>query len=137
MTDCDVRLDLIESIWDEFVRVAASVQSGRCTAVEALTRFGAAARGQSVYDGGVHIGRLFRTVFLIDYFTNPAFHSELQHVLNRGEAVHTVQRAIHIGKIKFEMTKHHGTFDFPIARYADRVLPSLVDGLNVNELRSA
>ena len=196
VTDCDVRLDLIESIWDEFVRVAASIQSGRCTAVEALTRFGAAARGQSVYDGGVHIGRLFRTVFLIDYFTNPVFRSELQHVLNRGEAVHTVQRAIHIGKIPSELTKHHeslaavssslalltnavmawntmhmqravgqiealsgdalravdlrriaptyleginlrGTFDFPIARYADRVLPSLVDGLSVNELRSA
>ncbi|MGX6999499.1 hypothetical protein [Caballeronia sp. KNU42] len=30
-----------------------------------------------------------------------------------------------------------GTFDFPIARYADWVLPSLVDGLSVNELRSA
>ncbi|KQR77199.1 hypothetical protein ASG35_13165 [Burkholderia sp. Leaf177] len=91
VNDCDVHLDLIESIWDEFVRVAASIQSGRCTAVEALTRFGAAARGQSVYDGGVHIGRLFRTVFLIDYFTDPIFRSELQHVLNRGEAVHEYQ----------------------------------------------
>jgi hypothetical protein len=41
-----------------------------------LTRFGAAARGQPVHDRGVqhdrgvHIGRLFRTGFLIDYFTN-------------------------------------------------------------------
>lgn len=60
-----------------------------------------------MYDGGVHIGRLFRTVFLIDYCTNPIFRSELQHVLNRGEAVHTVQRAIHIGKISSELTKHH------------------------------
>lgn len=90
------------------VRAGGSVGSKRrCTAVEALTRFGAAARAQPVYDGGVHIGRLFRTVFLIDYFTNPAFRSELQHVLNRGEAVHTVQRAIHIGKIPSELTKHH------------------------------
>jgi hypothetical protein len=107
VTDCDVRLDLIESIWDEFARVAASIQSRRCTAVEALICFGTAARGQPVYDGGVHIGRLFRTIFLIDYFTNSAFRSELQHVLNRGEAVHTVQRAIHIGKIPLELTKHH------------------------------
>jgi hypothetical protein len=118
------------------------------------------------------------------------------HVLNRSEAVHTAQRAIHIGKIPSELTKHHeslaavsssltlltnavmawntmhmqrgidqmedmngsplqasdlrriaptyleginlrGTFDFPIARYADRVLPSLVGGLSLNELRSA
>jgi TnpA family transposase len=50
--DCDVRLDLIESVWDELVRVTASIQSGHCSAVQALTRFGAAARGQPVYDGG-------------------------------------------------------------------------------------
>jgi hypothetical protein len=182
--DCDVRLDLIESVWDELVRVSASIQSGQCSAVQALTRFGAAARGQPVYDGGVQLGRLFRTIFLIDYFTNPVFRAELQHALNRGEAVHTVQRAIHVGKIPSELAKHHdslaavssaltllsnavmawntmhmqravdeiearsgqavdiaglrhiiapthldginlrGTFDFPLAPYAHRVLPS-------------
>jgi len=46
--DCDVRLDLIGSVWDELVRVSASIQSGQCSAVQALTRFGAAARGQPV-----------------------------------------------------------------------------------------
>jgi TnpA family transposase len=107
VTDRDVRMDLIESIWDEFVRVATSVQTGQCTAVQALSRFGSAARGQPVYDGGVHVGRLFRTIYLIDYFTNATFRAELQHVLNRGEAVHTVQRAIHIGKIPLELTRHH------------------------------
>jgi hypothetical protein len=39
VTDRDVRLDLIEEVWDEFVRIAASIRSGECTAVEALTRF--------------------------------------------------------------------------------------------------
>ncbi len=61
VTDADVRLSLIERAWDELVRIAASVQSGQCTAVQALTRFGAAARGQIVYEAGVHLGRLFRT----------------------------------------------------------------------------
>jgi TnpA family transposase len=76
VADRDVRLDLIESVWDELVWVAASIHSGQCSAVQALTRFGAAARGQPVYDGGVHVGRLFRTIFLIDYFTNPIFRAE-------------------------------------------------------------
>lgn len=40
VTDRDVRMYLIESIWDELVRVAASVQTGQCTAVQALSRFG-------------------------------------------------------------------------------------------------
>lgn len=188
ITDCDVRLDAIEAIWDDFVRVAASVQSGHCTAVQALARFGSAARGQPLYDGGVHLGRLFRTIFLIDYFTVPVFRGELQHALNRGEAVHNVQRAIHQGKIPVELTRHRhsmmavssaltlltnavmawntehmqraldtieklgnqpvlpehlrsiaptslegvnlrGTFDFPIADYVHRLMPSLMVGV--------
>ncbi len=104
VSDDDVRLNLIEHCWNELVRIAASVQSGQCTAVQALTRFGAAARGQPVYEAGVHLGRLFRTIFLIDYF--PAFRHEMQHALNRGEAVHVVQRAIHQGKIPVELARH-------------------------------
>jgi Tn3 transposase DDE domain len=105
VTDRDVRLDLIEEVWDEFVRIASSIRSRECTTVEALTRFGSAARGQPVYDGGVHIGRLSRSIFLIDYFTNTSFRTELQHVLNRGEAVHVVHRAIHVGRIPVELAR--------------------------------
>lgn len=184
VTDRDVRLELIVDVWDELVRIAASIRSGKCTAVEALARFGSAARGQAVYEGGVHVGRLFRSIFLIDYFTNAPFRAEMQHVLNRGEAVHNVQRAIHIGKIPVELARRQeslsavssaltllsnilmawntthmqraleeiqaatgvpldpgqlrriaptyleginlrGTFNFPVARYAHRILPSL------------
>lgn len=45
----------------------------------------------------MHLGRLFRTIFLIDYFTNTAFRQEMQHGLNRAEAEHILQRAIHSG----------------------------------------
>src|SRR4030095_16189902 len=184
VTDADVRLSLIECAWDELVRIAASVQSGQCTAVQALTRFGVAARGQLVYEAGMHLGRLFRTIFLIDYFTNTAFRHEMQHALTRGEAVHILQRAIHHGKIPIELARHdaslaavsssltllsnsvmawntmhmqrswnilekiggettrseglrhigpthleginlRGTFEFPIARYAHRLMPTV------------
>ncbi len=53
---------LIVDVWDEFVRIAASIRPGQCTAVEAIARFGSAARGPAVYDGGVHIGRLLRRI---------------------------------------------------------------------------
>jgi hypothetical protein len=51
-------------------------------------------------------GYLFRTIFLIDNFTNTAFRHEMQHALNRGEAVHILQRAIHSGKIPIELARH-------------------------------
>ncbi|WP_442873315.1 Tn3 family transposase [Cupriavidus sp. USMAA2-4] len=53
--------------------------AGFISTVRALMRFGAAAKGQPVYEAGVHLGRLFRTIFLIDASTNPLFHHEMQH----------------------------------------------------------
>jgi TnpA family transposase len=100
-----IDLDVIRDNYDEFVRVAASIQNGRCTAVQALQRFGSEARSEPVYAAGVALGRLLRTIFLIDYHTNASFRRELQHALNRGEAVHVVQRAIHIGKIPTDLAK--------------------------------
>jgi TnpA family transposase len=38
------------------------------------------------------IGRLLRTVFLADYFINPAFRPELLRVLHRGEATNALKR---------------------------------------------
>ncbi|NEX59945.1 Tn3 family transposase [Noviherbaspirillum galbum] len=101
----DIDIDAIAASYDEFVRLVASIQSGQCSAVQALQRYGSASSGYSVYAAGVSIGRLLRTVFLIDYFTNPAFRRELQHALNRGEAIHVVQRAIHVGKVPTELAK--------------------------------
>jgi hypothetical protein len=51
-----------------------------------------------------------------------------------------VLRAVELRRIAptyLEGINLRGTFDFPIARYADRVLPSLAGSLSVNELRSA
>lgn len=105
----DIDMEKVEAVYDELLRVAASIHTGRCTAVQALQRFGSSARGQDVYDGGVQLGRLLRTLFLIDYFTNPVFRRELRHALNRGEAVHVLYRAVHTGKVPTELAKRQET----------------------------
>ena len=172
----------IEAVYDELVRIASSIRTGQCSAVQALDRYGSDARGQSAYDGGVQLGKLLCSIFQIDFFLNGAFRSELRHALNRGEAMHTLQRAIHDGQIPNELAKRdeslqgvssalslmcnivmswnaehmqrayeriraagseplahdvrriaptnvegvnlRGTFDFPVEKYAERILPS-------------
>jgi hypothetical protein len=47
----------------------------------------------------VQLGRLLRTAFLADYFVKDAFRNELRRVLNRGEAVNALKRAIYTGRI--------------------------------------
>lgn len=102
---CNLELSAMEGIFDELVRIAASIRSGQCSAVQALTRFGSAARGQSVYDGGVQFGKMLCTIFKVDYLLNAAFRSEIRHALNRGESTHTLQHAIHSGKIPAALSK--------------------------------
>jgi TnpA family transposase len=90
---------LIEKHWDALVHLCAAVLSGHASAVAALARFGSAARGDPIYEAGVQLGRLLRTAFLADYFVNDAFRHELRRVLNRGEAVNALKRAIYTGRV--------------------------------------
>ncbi len=98
---CEANVDtaLIEKHWDSLVHLAASVMSGHASAVAALARFGSAAQGDPIYDASVQLGRLLRTAFLADYFVKDAFRNELRRVLNRGEAVNALKRAIYTGRI--------------------------------------
>ena len=72
---------------------------GHTSAVSVMACFGSAARGDPLYKVGVGIGRLLRTIFLADYFVNPAFRRELLRVLNRGEATNALKRLIYTGRV--------------------------------------
>ena len=97
--EANVNTELIEKHWDTLVHLSASVMSGNTSAVAVLARFGSAARGEPVYEAGVHLGKLLRTAFLADYFVKTPFRQELRRVLNRGEAVNAMKRAIYTGRI--------------------------------------
>jgi TnpA family transposase len=83
--------------WEGLLRLAASVKHGWYPATEALDRFGSAAAGDPVYEAGDALGKLLRTLYLCDYFGNPAFRLEILDLLNQGEAVHSLQRAVYNG----------------------------------------
>lgn len=85
--------------YDQLVRVAASVKDGTLTAILACQKFGSDAGGDDVRAAGDQFGQLQRTLFLCDYYTKPKFRRELHRVLNRGEAVHVLQRAIYSGRM--------------------------------------
>ena len=112
-------IELIESHWDSLINLSASVMTGHCSAVAAMARFGSAARSDPVYEAGVQLGRLLRTSFLADYFTNPLFRHELRRVLNRGEAVNSMKRSIYVGRI------------VPAQAKQDEEMQAVADALNL------
>ncbi len=89
----------IAAHWEQIVHLAASVYTGHTSAIHALARFGSAARGDPLYEALAQLGQLLRTVFLADYFVNESFRRELLRVLNRGEPVNALKRAIYAGRV--------------------------------------
>jgi Tn3 transposase DDE domain-containing protein len=104
---CEASLDLshVPTQWDPWVRLLASVYSGHTSAVSVMARFGSAARGDPLYEVGVVIGRLLRTVFLADYFVNPVFRREILRLLNRGEATNALKSLIYTGRVAGHQAK--------------------------------
>jgi TnpA family transposase len=95
----EISLKAIRDGWDELLRLVASIDSGRVSATVALQRFGSAAQGDPVHRAADQLGKLRRTLFLCDYFSNTEFRRELHTLLNRGESVHQLQRAIYTGRV--------------------------------------
>jgi hypothetical protein len=58
-----------------------------------------AAQGDRTHSAGNSLGRLIRTIYLCDYFSNPVFRRELHRILNHGESVHALERAIYVGRV--------------------------------------
>jgi TnpA family transposase len=94
-----VSLKAISKNWDELLRLIASIRTGRLSPSMAVQRLGSAAQGEPLQRTADQLGRLLRTLFLCDYFTNKDFRREIHTLLNRGESVHQLQRAIYYGKI--------------------------------------
>ena len=99
VTVAGVSLKAITQQWDELLRLIASIRTGRVSPAVAIQRLGSAAQGDPIRRAADQLGRLLRTLFLCDFFTNREFRSEIHTLLNRGESVHQLQRAIYYGKI--------------------------------------
>jgi TnpA family transposase len=94
-----VSLRAIEAGWDELVRLVASIRAGKVSAAQAVQRLGSAAIGDPLHRAAEHLGRLLRTLFLCDYLAIPDYRREIHTLLNRGESVHQLQRAIYAGAV--------------------------------------
>jgi TnpA family transposase len=92
----------IISGWDDLLRLIASIRGGHLSAKEALEKLGSAASGDPLHKAAEELGKMLRTIFLCDYFTNEEFRREIHTLLNRGESVHQLQRAIYHGRVAAE-----------------------------------
>ncbi len=130
-----VNLKAIRKGWDAAMRQIASIRQGRVSVAWVVSRNGSMARDNPARRSLFEFGKLLRTIFLADYFSNADFRREIHTLLNRGEAVHSLQRAIYYGRITAERGRRRD--ELRAISGALTLLTNIVIAWNTSKLQEA
>ena len=89
-----VNVDLIDRNWTDILRVAATMAAGTMRPSQILRKLAAYPRQNELAAALREVGRVERSLFMIDWTTNPGMRRRVQVGLNKGEAHHALKRAI-------------------------------------------
>ena len=89
----------ITAHWDEALRLASSIQQGTVTASLMLRKLGAYPRQNALALALREIGKLERTLFLLDYIQNIELRKRIHAGLNKGEARNALARAVFFNRL--------------------------------------
>ncbi|WP_426977746.1 Tn3 family transposase [Pseudarthrobacter sp. O4] len=85
--------------WDEILRLAASIKTGTATASLMMRKLGAYPRQNGLAIALRELGRMERTLFLLDWLQNPDLRRKVTAGLNKGEARNTLARAVFFNRL--------------------------------------
>jgi TnpA family transposase len=85
---------LIATYWDELLRLAASVRTGVVSASLMLRRLGAYPRQNGLALALREVGRIQRTLLVLDWLGDPQLRRRATAELNKGEARNALARAV-------------------------------------------
>ena len=89
-----LNLKLIHTHWEELLRLAVSVIKGTATASLLLRKLGAYPRQNGLALALREIGRIERTLFMLEWLQNTDLRRRVQVGLNKGEARNSLARAV-------------------------------------------
>lgn len=110
-----VNIRAIEEHWDETLRLAASIRAGTVSASAMLRKLAGYPRQNPVARALREIGRVERTLFMLDWFDDPEQRHRTGSILNKGEARNALARAIffnRLGELRdrtFENQRHRAS----------------------------
>lgn len=87
---------LIEVHWNTIIRLAVSVKSGHVTASVLLRKLANFQRKSSLLAAMNELGKLYRTFFVLDWWSDPELRRRVQRNLNKGELLHELRRAAYL-----------------------------------------
>jgi len=89
-----VDLRVVGDNWDEILRLAASIKAGTVAPSALMRRLAAYPKQNALAKALREIGRLERTLFTLDWISDPALRRRANAGLNKGEARNALARAV-------------------------------------------
>ncbi|MDR0230577.1 MAG: Tn3 family transposase [Dysgonamonadaceae bacterium] len=84
--------------YDDVLRLACSIRDGRVSGSLIMSKLGSYAWQNSLATTLREMGRIEKTIFILDYISNETLRRRIQRGLNKGEAMNALARAIFFGK---------------------------------------
>lgn len=94
-----INVALIRAYWSEILRVIASIRTGTVTASLIMRQLAAHPRQNGVAAALRELGRLERTLFTLDWISEPELRRETGQELNKGEARNSLARAVFLHRL--------------------------------------
>lgn len=89
-----IRADVIREHWDEVLRLVASLKAGHVAPSVMLRKLAAYERQNQIDVALQEIGKIERTIFMLDWLENPSLRRRCQAGLNKSEQRHALTQAI-------------------------------------------
>lgn len=93
-----VNLNLIEKHYDEIKQIAYSIQTRKTSAKIILNKLGSYARKNKVPQALSELGKIEKTIFLLEYAINEDLRKVITQMLNRGELINDLARELFNGQ---------------------------------------
>ncbi|MGL4935593.1 MAG: transposase, partial [Cetobacterium sp.] len=89
---------IIKENYDDVLRLASSIREGKVSSSLILSKLGSYSRQNSISTALREMGKIEKTIFILDYLSNEELRRKIHRGLNKGEAMNGLARAIFFGK---------------------------------------
>ncbi|OAI01501.1 hypothetical protein A1332_17715 [Methylomonas methanica] len=95
----NLNIKSIQTHWDEILRLATSIKQGTVTASLMLRKLGSYPRQNGLAVALRELGRIERTLFILDWLQNVELRRRVHAGLNKGEARNALARAVFFNRL--------------------------------------
>jgi len=93
-----INTKVIVKNYDDVLRLAHSIREGIVTASLIMGKIGSYSRQNNIATALKEMGKIEKTIFILDYISDESLRRRIQRGLNKGEAMNALARAIFFGK---------------------------------------